>query len=204
MPSPSGVINYTKDHPSPDELAKMGVPYTPEDLDSESNKSGEITYIVPRGIPDPEEESDNSLCNSSDMPTDTTSREIKVEDKRINSSHSTLQFPADQKPTKLNIPYSVFPRVNHETVDSFINEAKLSEEELECLCSELQSKATCKEKLNYISQKIDLKGWSMEKWNEGRKKFLDGLCEEERQKEKELEKRSCCSGGGNKVKVENQ
>jgi len=199
MPSPSSAVIYGKDHPStPDELARMGVPYTPEDLDSESNKSGEVTYIIPRGIPDNEEESDS---NSNEMPT-----EIKVEDKRNNSSNSTLQFPADQKPTKLNIPYSVFPRVTHETVDSFINEAKLTDEELENLCSELKNKATCKEKLNYISKKIELEGWSLEKWNEGRKKFLDGLCEEERKKEKELEKK-CCSGGGggdNQIKVENQ
>jgi len=203
MPSPSpAIINNGKNYqPStPDELSRMGVPYTPEDLDSESNKSGEVTFSIPRGLPEGDEESDNSFCASTNEKLENANRDIKVEEKRSNSTHSTLQFPADQKPTKLNIPYSVFPRVTQETVDSFINEAKLSEEELECLCSELKSKATCKEKLNYISKKVEIEGWTIEKWNEGRKKFLEGLCEEELKKEKELEKK-CCSS---QIKVENQ
>lgn len=204
MPSPSGAVTYGKEHPSiPDELARMGVPYTPEDLDSESNKSGEVTYIIPRGIPEGEEGSDNSFCASTnEIASEVANREVKVEDKRSNSSHSTLQFPADQKPTKLNIPYSVFPRVSQDTVDSFINDAKLNEEELECLCEELKSKATCKEKLNIISKKVEVEGWNMEKWNEGRQKLLDGLCEEEKKKEAEVEKKCCC--GGNQIKVEDQ
>ncbi|ORX56469.1 hypothetical protein BCR36DRAFT_409666 [Piromyces finnis] len=201
MPSPSGALNYRKEQPStPDELSKMGVPYTPEDLDSESNKSGEVTYIVPRSIPENEEDSENSFCGSNvnnEMQTEGASNEIKIEDKRSNSTHSTLQFPADQKPTKLNIPYSVFPRVSQETVDNFINEAKLSEEELECLCSELKSKATCKEKLKYISKNVEIDGWTMEKWKEGRNKLLD----EEKQKEKE-DQGSCFSSKN--INVKNQ
>jgi len=198
MPSPSSTLNYGKDQPStPDALGTMGVPpYTPEDLDTDSNKSGDANYILPRGLQNFEENVEGPVeIRTREIPMEVLSRELppedrdpdddeekcskgntsideaqpmEIQDKRNSSIHSTLQFPAEQKPTKLNIPYSVFPRVTHETVDSFINDAKLSEEELECLCSELKDKATCKEKLKYISKKIDVEGWTIEKWEQGK------------------------------------
>jgi len=189
MPSPS-IINYGKDYPStPDELPK--IPYTPEDIDSESNKSGDVIYSIPRGI-DNENESENSFSGSSSSGNDMPA-EVKV---------STLQFPADQKPTKLNIPYSVFPRVNHETVDNFINDAKtkLTDEELECLCSELKNKATCKEKLKYIAKNVEIEGWTMEKWDEGRKKYLDEAKEKELKKDDEMKEER--STGNEDIKKE--
>jgi hypothetical protein len=169
IPSPTSTIVYGKEKTSTQENNSMHLPYTPEDLDSDSNRSGEGVEIKQRTI----EDSDSS----------SNLREIKNEDKRSNSTHSTLQFPAEQKPTKLNIPYSVFPRVTQETVDGFINDNKLSEEEIECLCSELKNKATCKEKLRYISQNIELKGWNIDAWERGKLKFI----EEAKKKEKENE-----------------
>lgn len=83
-------------------------------------------------------------------------------------SISTLQFPEKQQPTKLNIPYNVFPKVSPETVDNFINDAKLTDEELDSLCLELKKKATCKDKLKYIQKSMTIEGWSMEKWEKGR------------------------------------
>jgi len=184
IPSPSSTVNYINNKPATPDAIAMGAPYTPEDLDTESNKSGDGDYIISRGIEIrsrgidlPESDSENGSGN--------IGHEIKIEDKRSNSSHSTLQFPAEQKPTKLNIPYSVFPRVTQETVDSFINDAKLTEEELECLCSELKNKATCKEKLRYISKNIEVKGWDLETWKKGK---IEKLKEEE-EKEENKEKR---------------
>jgi len=195
MPSPSITIKNGKDQPStPDALANIGAPYTPEDLDSDSNKSGD-GYALPKGLPNFEENLDNPIeIRTREIPMEVLERELPqeriiddddddeeeeedndddssvegIQDSRNKSNHSTLQFPAQQKPTKLNIPYSVFPRVTHETVDSFINDAKLSEEELECLCSELKNKATCKEKLKYISKNVEIEGWTIEKWEEGK------------------------------------
>jgi hypothetical protein len=147
IPSPSNG-NYLKEHQKQENFG-VNVPFTPEDLDSESNKSDYAIKIIPRGIDLPENDNDHSGNDN-----------IKIEDKR---THSTLQFPAEQKPTKLNIPYSVFPRVSHEIVDSFINDAKLSDEEIECLCSELKNKATCKEKLRYLSKNLEVPGWDLKK-----------------------------------------
>jgi len=149
IPSPSNG-NYAKELQKSQEEFGVSVPYTPEDIDSESNKSDHGIKITPRGIP--ENDNDNNLGES-----------VKTEEKSNKSTHSTLQFPAEQKPTKLNIPYSVFPRVSHEIVDSFINDAKLSDEEIECLCSELKNKATCKEKLKYITKNYDVPGWDLKK-----------------------------------------
>jgi len=245
MPSPSGNFIDKKQPSTPDALATVGAPYTPEDLDTVSNESGGLDFghgnikmeIRSRGIEidedddeddeenveeeeeeeeeeneeeeeeveeeveeeennddNGEEENENEESTSREVPMEVmTSREIKVEEnKRSNSIHSTLQFPAEQKPTKLNIPYSVFPRVTPETVDSFINDAKLSEEELECLCTALKDKATCKEKLKYISKNVEIEGWTMEKWKNGRinkeeKEMDKGEKEKEKQKEKETE-----------------
>jgi len=167
IPSPTSTVVYGKEKSSTPENNGIHLPYTPEDLDSDSNRS-EGVEIKQRIIDD--SDSSNNL------------RDIKTEDKRSNSIHSTLQFPAEQKPTKLNIPYSVFPRVTPESIDSFINDTKLSEEEIECLCSELKNKATCKEKLRYISQNIEIKGWNLEAW-----KDKIHLIEEEKKKEKENE-----------------
>jgi hypothetical protein len=163
IPSPSNISNYCREIPStPDNI---GAPYTPKDLDTDSNKSGDGGYITSQGIeirsrgieiPDNDNDNDNSKNN------------VKSEEKRTNSTRSTLQFPAEQKPTKLNIPYSVFPRVTQETVDNFINDAKLSDEELENLCCELKNKATCKEKLKYISKNIEVEGWDIETWKKGK------------------------------------
>jgi len=185
IPSPSSTVNYINKPTTPDAVA-MGAPYTPEDLDTESNKSGDGDYMISRGIEIrsrgidlPESDSDNSGGN--------INRDIKIEDKRSNSSHSTLHFPAEQKPTKLNIPYSVFPRVTPETVDSFINDAKLTDEEIECLCSELKNKATCKEKLKYISKNIEVEGWDLETWKKGK---IEILKEEEKEENKEIKKKN--------------
>jgi hypothetical protein len=191
IPSPSSTVNYGKENygkENPSTPDNGTLPYTPEDLDTESNKSGEIEYVRTRSIPASEIP---DVVEEDDDNNESTSREVKMDDnndKRNNSSHSTLQFPSEQKPTKILIPYSVFPRVTQETVDDFINEAKLSEEELECLCSELKNKATCKEKLKYISNNIEIPGWTMEKWQKGRiKKDKNNENEKENEKEKENE-----------------
>jgi len=233
MPSPSITIKNVKDQPStPDALATIGAPYTPEDLDSDSNKSGEVGYTLPKGLPNFEENLDNPIeIRTREIPMEVLERELPperdidddedddedddndddssiegIQDHRNKTNHSTLQFPAQQKPTKLNIPYSVFPRVTHETVDNFINDAKLSEEELECLCSELKNKATCKEKLRYISKNVEIEGWTIEKWEKGKidddettgccqSKVKESCCSESLKKEScsEALKRETCS-----------
>jgi len=179
IPSPSSIVCYGKENPSTPDNGTL-----PEDFDSESIKSGEIEVYAHRSLPENEIPDVDENSNN-----ESTSREAKVEDnKRNNSTHSTLQFPTKQEPTKILIPYSVFPRVTQETVDNFINDAKLSEEELECLCSELKNKATCKEKLKYISNNIEIPGWTIEKWQKGRIKKEKGNeneneneCEEEKE-----------------------
>jgi len=168
IPSPSSIANYYREIPNTPDNLGINAPYTPKDLDTDSNKSGDVE-IRSRGIETPENDNDKDNDNNNDNDNSNN----KSEDKRTNSTHSTLQFPAEQKPTKLNIPYSVFPRVTQETVDSFINDAKLSEEELENLCCELKNKATCKEKLKYISKNIEVEGWGLEAWEKGRIKTVE-------------------------------